>query len=261
MDRIRPLHAWPLGMSVLVAALPGVTVAVVIAAFALLAVMTVVMVARHGRGAPDLPADPPLQNEVLGEWFEPDDSDERAATVAAAMGAAPVATAGAWTGTVADQETSTHTTPAEAGALIASAGATGVASPAGVEALEPVAGGNGRPAAFRPPVETDAGPHDPFAASTAVMLGGSASPADAGSEMEPDPITNPSEFDYGSLERDLGFTERTGGALAVGIASVVLVILLGLWLVAQTHHGVGAPVHIVHTPIPGPPGPQGSPLP
>jgi hypothetical protein len=224
--------------------------------------MTVVMVARRGRGTPDLPADPPLQNDVLGEWFEPDDSGERPATVAAAMSAAPVATAGAWTGTAADQETSTHTASAEAGALIATAGATGMASPAGVEALEPVAGGNGRPAAFRTPVETDADPHDPFAASTAVAMGGSTSFADEGSELEPDPpITNPNEFDYGSLERDLGFTERTGGALAVGIASVVLVILLGLWLVAQTHHGVGAPVHIVHTPIPGPPGPQGSPLP
>src|SRR6476660_9309588 len=67
MDRLRPHYAWPLGMGVLIAALPGMTVALVIAAVAFLGVVAVVLVASRGRGS----SDPPLENEVLGDWFEP----------------------------------------------------------------------------------------------------------------------------------------------------------------------------------------------
>jgi hypothetical protein len=258
-------------MGVLIAALPGVTVAIVVIVVALLAVGAVVFVAARRHSAPD----PPLQNEVLGEWFEPDTAG------AEANGSAALSNVGDPAPAVA----------AEAGAGAAATG--GMAAVAPSSAWTPAA-----PSAMRTEVATEApgesdiptsaySPHTvddtsngassavPAAAAGAVASsnGWPASAPASSTATEPDadsaadgdgqpaePFAG-NEFDYGSLERDLGFTERTGGALAIGIASVILVVLLGLWLVAATHHGAGTPVQIVHTPIPGPPGPQGSPAP
>ena len=77
----------------------------------------------------------------------------------------------------------------------------------------------------------------------------------------PAPGTDADDWDYGRIEHDLGLTERRGGALALGLASLVVAVLIGGWLVVSLHHGpTEAPIHL-HFPIPGPPGPQGSPAP
>jgi hypothetical protein len=268
MDRIRPYHAWPLGMGVLIAALPGVTVAIVVIVVALLAVGAVIFVARRRHHSPD----PPLQNEVLGEWFEPEaGSVEATAAAAEANGAAPSA----------NGKDPAPAVAAAAGGVTA-AGAASDASPSvapsamRAEAATEIAGDTDAPTAAYAPHAVDDTGNGASAAAPAVVgavaatngwpaasqgAPSEAEPGAADADGQPDEPFAGDEFDYGSLERALGFTERTGGALAIGIASVILVVLLGLWLVAATHHGAGTPVHIVHTPIPGPPGPQGSPAP
>jgi hypothetical protein len=81
------------------------------------------------------------------------------------------------------------------------------------------------------------------------------------SQPWPVPETDADDWDYGRMEHDLGLTERKGGALVLGLASLVVVVLIGAWFVFSLNHGpTEAPIHL-HFPIPGPPGPQGSPVP
>jgi hypothetical protein len=62
------------------------------------------------------------------------------------------------------------------------------------------------------------------------------------------------DVDYGELQRDLGLTERTRGALAIGVISLAVVILIGVWLLGSAHHGPQNPIHFVQLPIQGPQG-------
>ncbi len=291
MDRIRPYHAWPLGMGVLVAALPGITVAIVVAAVALLAVGAVIFVATRRRHAPD----PPLENEVLGEWFEHETAGVEANGASVETAEEEVAPAVETNGFPV-QADGKDPAPAVAASVASAATVGTIAAAPAPSALSPVVSSAMRPematevatevadgadvptSAYAPPAVDDAvdGTPDgdattatgavawsngwPDAAPVAAAAAATGSHDETADEGPDAPFAG-DEFDYGSLERDLGFTERTGGALAVGIASVVLVVLLGLWLVAATHHGAGTPIQIVHTPIPGPLGPQGSPAP
>jgi hypothetical protein len=268
-------------MGVLIAALPGMTVALVIAAVAFLGAVAVVLVASRGRGS----ADPPLENQVLGDWFEPESSAEPNGDPAMSNGSATVAADAAESNRSAF---ASDTGGSNGWPLAAGVAAAMVAEPAAPEAgVGADAGGSVKTGALTAATiwgrtdeatstDADAGANggvssppaaagaDAFAASNGwgdAESGATLPSAEPGSSEFDETASGSEEFDYGSLERDLGFTERTGGALAVGIASVVLVVLIGLWLVASAHHGAGTPVHIVHTPIPGPPGPQGSPLP
>ncbi len=296
------------GVSAVVAITPIVAVGGALLLAAVICIAIIVVLAFRHRST----IDPPLENEVFGDWFEPDraadqegarpveaaavaaagpdagialnggvgsngqiaaaaDGDALGATVTA-NGDTAVATTGAAAGG-ANGELATngdgHTAGVAASALTepalhspaaGSAAGTDVA-PSAVPAGFAPANAPAAPApmtwepAFAPTVAPDAG--EPAPDRTGVEPGPEFAPA---SEFEPVPQGG-EEFDYGSLERDLGFTERTGGALAVGIASIVLVVLIGLWLVASAHHGTGTPVHIVHSPQVGPPGPQGSPGP
>lgn len=76
--------------------------------------------------------------------------------------------------------------------------------------------------------------------------------------QDPSPETPVQTVDYDRLQRDLGLKEQTGGALAIGLMSLVVVVLIGVWLVGSTHHGPQPHVHFIQVPIQGPQGPQGS---
>ncbi len=249
------------GVGAVVAITPIVAVGGALLVAAVICIGIIVILAFRHRS----PVDPPLENQVLGDWFEPDDAAAANGGVPAASavpnGGIAVAANGAANGDAAASAEIWPTT-VTASALAEPALHAAEASPAAARVAFPAAPPTEQAPASSPapapmrwePALVPAGEPD------AGRFGVDRPAEEPGPDFEPAPEGG-EEFDYGSLERDLGFTERTGGALAIGIASIVLVVLIGLWLVASAHHGTGTPVHIVHSPQVGPPGPQGSPGP